>query len=366
MDNSFKSEVEAVQTVPPSKITDPKKVREVAVATKNMKDGGLDIFGECLHVVLYYNKACEEDSGWLHAGWMKDASLAGALSEQPFLAGRLQKRKADDGGEEVMEIVSNDAGLRLVEAKIGMSLSKFLEVKKSREEAEAQLVFWNDIDGQNPQFCPLVYVQVTKFDCGGYSFGISCSLLVADLFLKGNFLKRWAYIHRKMLSENEPKTPIFYLPKLKKDGLSVIANFISSTPNKNHGQTLFFTTKSEISEEDFTALAWLCVDEAETKIGTKMTNRDYFSLFVNQTSDIIKVNKCLKTDLVKPKIGLKSQIVGSSWKDFGENEVEFREGNQTVDVSHWIGSGFGGALVMAIPYVSGEDSDVKIIVRVAN
>lgn len=76
--------------------------------------------------------------------------------DHPLLAGRVQKR-----GITRLEIVSNDPGIRLLEAHYPTSLSEFLESNKNEhdDDHEAQLVFWNEIDGQFPQFSPLFYVQ---------------------------------------------------------------------------------------------------------------------------------------------------------------------------------------------------------------
>lgn len=113
-----------------------------------------------LHVLLYYNKASKEDSGWFFASWLRE-SLARALSEQqPLLAGRLHRVKDGDGE---LEIVSNDSGVRLIEARIAMTLSSILELKgKEREGAETKFVSWKDVEEQNPQFSPLFYIQVCK------------------------------------------------------------------------------------------------------------------------------------------------------------------------------------------------------------
>lgn len=147
-----RAEIEAIQTVPPSKITAPRKVRQVSSDVSGVAGG-------CVHVVLYYNKASQGDSGSLHAGWSKE-SLARALSEQPLLAGRLQKGERVGDHEEAnnINVVSNDAGVRLVEARIGVTMAEFL--LECNKEAEAELVFWKDIDQLDPQFSPLLYIQV--------------------------------------------------------------------------------------------------------------------------------------------------------------------------------------------------------------
>lgn len=113
-------------------------------------------FGPTL-TVLYYNKAMEEDSGRIVAGWIKE-SVWTSLAEQTILNGRLRR---SEGGNADLEIVSNDDGVRLVEAKIIITLQEFLDLKE-KEKLEAKLVFWKYIDQQNPLFSPLLYVQVSE------------------------------------------------------------------------------------------------------------------------------------------------------------------------------------------------------------
>lgn len=148
--------IEGIQTVTPMMITEPRQTRQVLAAGDDHVLVGPGIFQRCLNMVQYYKKEKEEDSGWLVAGWIKE-SLGRALLVQPMVCGRLRKGGEANDGE--LEIVSNDSGIRLIEARIQMNLSEFLDLKQ-REEAEAQLVFWKDIDEQNPQFSPLFYVQV--------------------------------------------------------------------------------------------------------------------------------------------------------------------------------------------------------------
>ncbi|PON64609.1 Transferase [Parasponia andersonii] len=386
-----RSGIEAVQTVPPLKITVPKKVRQVSsspsllslsLSSSSAAAGhvGPRVWGGCLYMVLYYNRlASGEDSGSLHAGWIKE-SLARVLSEQPLLAGRLQKGDTIGGGdeeEEVYVIVANDAGVRLVEARMPLTMSEFLldldssKSNSTMKEAEAELVFWKDVDETDPQFCPLFYVQVTKFECGGYSFGISCSLLLADILFK-NFLKKWADIHKNMLSKNGiPERPLFYLPSLKITPSSNVTNIIHSEASKDSGQTIIFNVTYSNKDELITStLALLCIEEAEAKLGSKMALEFTFS-YVKERSNVVFLKKCSKYDqlAIKPDLNLKDRIKSATWDDFGMMELEFRKGNKPVRVSNWIGSVSSG-LVMATPYCSEDRQDVlsgmKIIVRVPN
>ncbi|PON97882.1 Transferase [Trema orientale] len=392
-----RSEIEAAQTVPPLKITVPKKVRQVSsspsllswsLSSSSAAAGHVcpGVWGGCLYMVLYYNKlASGEDSGSLHAGWIKE-SLARVLSEQPLLAGRLQKGDTIGGGggeeeeeeEEVYVIVANDAGVRLVEARMPLTMSEFLldldssKSNSTKKEAEAELVFWKDVDDTDPQFCPLFYVQVTKFECGGYSFGISCSLLLADILLKENFLKKWADIHKNMLSKNGiPERPLFYLPSLKIAPSSNVTNIINSEASKDCGQTMIFNATYSNEDELITStLALLCVEEAMAKLGSKMALEFTFS-YVKAPGNVVLLEKCSKHDqlAIKPDLNIKDRIKSATWDDFGMMELEFRKGNKPVRVSNWIGSVSNG-LIMATPYYSEDRQDVpsgvKIIVRVPN
>ncbi|XP_024026878.1 uncharacterized protein LOC21406783 isoform X2 [Morus notabilis] len=359
-------QIEALLSVSPSKLTDPRQVRGVSTAGSGDPFGS-DILGGCLNVLLYYNRACQEDSGWLHAGWIKE-SLGKALLEQPIFCGRLRKTEARSAadGDKRLEIVSNDSGIRLIEARMPVTLSEFLG-SKSRHEAETELVFWKDIDREDPNFSPLFYLQVTNFECGGYSFGISCSLLLADFLFNGNFLKRWAEIHNTMLSSPKTKSPIYYLPKFKRDGSSIPGVF-GSSPSKKSGQTMIFDARNSEKELAITSsLALLCVEEVESKLGYDYDkiSSEYFSLFVNEPGNV-KIEKCSKLGIInKAKLSLNNMgVTSSSWDEVGAHEVEFREGNKPVHVSFWIGS--SDQIVMAIPSSEKGISGMKIIVAVPN
>uniref|UniRef100_A0A7N2N0U2 Uncharacterized protein n=2 Tax=Quercus lobata TaxID=97700 RepID=A0A7N2N0U2_QUELO len=357
--NVPKLTIEAVQTVGPYKVTDQQRSCHV-LATDPIASG---IFKRCLHVVLYYKNVSEEDSGWIFAGWAKE-TLGKAISEQPMLSGRMWRGEDGDGE---LEIVSNDSGVRLIETQVAVTLSEFLELKE-KEEAEAQLVFWNDIDEHNPQFSPLFYVQVTNFQCGGYSIGISYNILLADLLVKEKFLNSWATIHNNILSSNnELKKPLFYLPNLERNGSSP-PSITSSTRRKDCVKTMHFKAIAENANLDGAmckSLALHCVEETESRLGSKMDSEFY--LFVKENSkDIIEIEKYSKHKHVKPQLSIKTQVTCAGWDEYlGAKEVAFREGNKPINVSYWIGSVLGG-LVMAMPPPNQATHGVNILVAIPN
>lgn len=58
---------------------------------------------------------------------------------------------------------------------------------------------------------------MTNFESGGYSIGISCSILIADLILGTDFLSKWAQIQSSLFHSQTILKPIFYLPSLKQN-----------------------------------------------------------------------------------------------------------------------------------------------------
>ncbi|KAF5735126.1 putative transferase [Tripterygium wilfordii] len=343
--------IEAVQTVSPFKVTEPRQVHRVSVADP-VPPG---VFQRCLNIVFYYNQVADEDSGWLAAGWIKE-SLARAQAEQPALSGRL--RRGEDGRGD-LEIVTNDSGVRLVEAKIPVTMAEFLDVKEGDKDAGTQLVFWKDIDEQNPQYSPLLYVQVTNFRCGGYSVGISCSLLLADLLFKNKFLKQWAEIHNDLVSKTEAvaRVPTFYFPNLKKTNTSP-ASFFPSSQSKNGGQTMVFTSKTVYPAKE---VAMVCIEEAELKTGRKIYGE--FCLFSRESTQVIKVESVRNEVMVQKHWRLSSEVEDSSWDDLGGNEVAFSEGNKPAHASYWFGTTYPGGegIVMAFPSPNESTTEMNII-----
>ncbi|KAL2490004.1 HXXXD-type acyl-transferase family protein [Forsythia ovata] len=349
--------IDAMQSVVPMNPTDPRESTRVLVSGSHSST----IFGRCFHIVLCYNKTSDEDCGWLVAGWIKE-SLGRALSGQPLLAGRL--RRHDDKGDEDLQIVSNDSGVRLVEARIDINLSDFLDLK-AKKDAETTLVYWEDIHEQNPQFFPLFYVQVTNFKCGGYSIGISSSLLLEDPFVITSFLKKWANVHKSLVSKSDvPKMPIFYLPNHRNSAGGSPSLLMGSKTSKSVAQSVVFKIPTKISNLDshiYYNLAAQCIDEAEHVVGTKMASK--FSLFVKKPDEDIKVEICSKEGLIqKPYSSMSGFTCASSWDLLEVDEICFNEGNKAAYVSCWINSIFDEGSVMIVGSDNEDTSGTKIIV----
>ncbi|GAA0160594.1 acetyltransferase [Lithospermum erythrorhizon] len=356
-----KLHIEAIQSVMPTKPTDPRRSYRVQVpGTPNPA-----IFHRRFQTIISYKSDVEEENpGWIMAGWIKE-SLGKALAEEPVFAGRL-RRGEGEGGEE-LEVVTNDSGARLVEASVEMELAEFLDLEE-KKEVEGELVFWDNVNEDNPQFFPLLYVQVTNFKCGGYSIGISCSLFLADVFSILSFLKKWSEIHKNIVSSSSnPKAPLFYLPKLRQTG-SYPSMPIDHNTRAKAGHSMFFTTEAKIlnleDDKTFKNLATQCINEAEQRLGRKIESETL--LYVKGKSGNIKIENFVRDgEDQKPFI---SNVNGLSyidgWENFGAGQnMYFTEGNIQAHVSYLINSVSDEIFVMIIP--SYEDySRVHVLVTI--
>ncbi|KAF3616858.1 putative oleosin 1-like, partial [Capsicum annuum] len=359
---SSKLQVEAIQTVIPMKITDPRLSRRV-VLPDTFHSGDLQ---RRFHMVLYYNKASETDSGWIVAGWFKE-SLGSAIVENPIFAGRLRKLEDDNiNNNGKFELVSNDSGVRMMEANYPKNMDDFIDYKKV-ENVENELVYWEDIHEISPQFSPLFYVQVTNFKCGGYSIGISCSLFLADPFAMTSFLKSWSNIHNNLVSQiDAPKIPSFYTPNFTKIGSSQNLSITSPKTKKQITKTFIFkNSKMKLNNnESLKNLASKCIGEIESKIGKKISSN--FTFLVKENFENIKMENCSREEIIKKENGLLS-IVLANWDDLGANKVRFIEGNKAIHISYWIINGENNQdLVMISPTHDEDNHELNIIITISN
>uniref|UniRef100_A0A7N0RF66 Uncharacterized protein n=1 Tax=Kalanchoe fedtschenkoi TaxID=63787 RepID=A0A7N0RF66_KALFE len=363
--SAAKIQVEGIQSVIPLRPTDPRHTRKVTLKHPQTTD----IFQRCHHVILYYKKASEDDSGWVVGGRLKE-SVGRALLEYPMIAGRLRwaddRPKDSNGGQRELELVSNDSGIRLVEAKLPMSLAEFFEMKE-REDVEGELVFWEPLNEEDPQFCPLAYVQVTNFECGGYSIGFSLNVVLGDPLELTGFLKHSAKLHKEMFQEN--KAPVFYLPKLKTN-----YNFPPEpsgvTNPKQAGRTLLYALNADNSgKEDFGSprrLALSCIHDAERRLSV---DTDYdFALFIkdHKTGDLTVEagsRRGLSSGSTPTSAG--PELKCTEWGDAHFDEMMFWGSHKPARVAHWIGLRANEGLVMvSSPRVEGDSGAVDVMVTI--
>lgn len=183
----------------------------------------------------------------------------------------------------------------------------------------------------------MVLFQVTNFSCGGYSIGISCSLVLADPFVLKSFINIWSKLHTKLVP-NGSKLPTFYLPNNARHGPSP-SLLTGSKTGKIYGESVIFEVPTKVlnsGDNVHKSLALLCIGEAEHVTGRKMTSR--FCLFVRTSSGDIKTEVCnIEEMLEKPS---EIEITCASMSDEVKvDKICFNEENKPGYGSYWFTSG---------------------------
>ncbi|KAK8969333.1 Rosmarinate synthase [Platanthera guangdongensis] len=101
-------------------------------------------------------------------------------------AGRIRR---DDAGRP--RVRCNDGGVRIVEAILEWTVEEWLRRKEvnSHRRLVPEMVVGPDI-----HFSPTVFIQFTRFKCGGMAVGLSWAHLLGDAVSASNFINLWGQI----------------------------------------------------------------------------------------------------------------------------------------------------------------------------
>ncbi|XVF29025.1 hypothetical protein REPUB_Repub15cG0084200 [Reevesia pubescens] len=129
------------------------------------------------------------------------------LNNYYIICGRI---KRNESGRPYIKC--NDCGVRFVEGVCDKTIDEWLEIG---DESLNNLLVYHRAIGPELSFSPTVYLQVTRFKCGGISLGMSWAHILGDAFSASNFINSWGqYIER--LKSNAPLTLPKSLPKIEK------------------------------------------------------------------------------------------------------------------------------------------------------
>ncbi|KAJ4841929.1 hypothetical protein Tsubulata_047488 [Turnera subulata] len=135
-----------------------------------------------LKIVYYFQTPKRKEAGEMTKKLRE--SLSETLTSYPEVTGRLVK---DQEGNWMIKC--NDAGVRMVEARVKGSVEEWL--KMVDREKELMLIHWEEMF-HKPYFWSTFYVQVTEFEEGGLAIGLSCTHFLADPTCVTMFIKAWA------------------------------------------------------------------------------------------------------------------------------------------------------------------------------
>ncbi|XP_073048789.1 protein ECERIFERUM 26-like [Primulina eburnea] len=126
------------------------------------------------------------------------------LNEFPVTSGRFRRTEAGRP-----YIKCNDSGVRFIEASCDKTLEEWLETK---DDAHEKALVSSQIIGPELSFSPLVFIQLTKFKCGGTAVGLSWAHALGDAFSAARFMNQLG----KTMDGNGPGRPIALAQSLTK------------------------------------------------------------------------------------------------------------------------------------------------------
>ncbi|KAK6116086.1 hypothetical protein DH2020_008355 [Rehmannia glutinosa] len=134
------------------------------------------------------------------------------------ICGRIRRRDGDCGGGGRPFVKCNDSGVRIVEAKCDKTVAEWLAVVGGGDRHRL-LVYHQRLLARDFGFTPLVFLQLTKFKCGGLSVGMRWAHVLGDAFSASECINTWGKIMAN------PKAPRQFL-----DAPNVIHRFDTSSP----------------------------------------------------------------------------------------------------------------------------------------
>ncbi|CAK7340947.1 unnamed protein product [Dovyalis caffra] len=172
-----------------------------------------------LHLVLYYKK---NPFGIFDVDPLR-VSLSEVLCLYPQITGRLTRRESGN-----WEVKCNDAGVRVLRAKVEASIDEWLRSADGSEEKD--LTFWEEMPEDPSTWAPF-RIQVNEFEGGGVAFGLSCTHMNADPTSITLLFKSWIESHRQEPIEHPPffNSTIFHHQQV---------------PNTSTNSTNYYATKA--------------------------------------------------------------------------------------------------------------------------
>ncbi|XP_031102902.1 shikimate O-hydroxycinnamoyltransferase-like [Ipomoea triloba] len=186
--------VESMLTVVSSTPIEPNKVQKL-----NALDHALGL--HTLHIIFYYRaNPFREGPMELDLDNLR-VTLSEHLCKYPPATGRLGP---DEEGN--WEVKCNDAGIRMLRARVGVTVDEWLRSADALEERD--LTVWEDMP-QDPTIWSPFRIQLNDFEGGGLAIGLSFTHMHADPTSATLFFKSWADFHRGLPILHPP---IFSLP----------------------------------------------------------------------------------------------------------------------------------------------------------
>ncbi|KAL8491318.1 hypothetical protein ACS0TY_023080 [Phlomoides rotata] len=241
------------------------------------------------------------------------------LDHYPVTCGRLRR---DESGRAYIKF--NDCGVRFIEARCDKSLDEWLEMADAAAAVE-NLLCYDQVIGPELSFSPLVYIQLTKFKCGGSAVGLSWAHVLGDAFSTAEYLTMLGQTAAGSkpqkpinMAQKKPKTPNG-LTKIVEDPISIkrvdpVGDYWVHVPSCKMETFSFNVSPTQLSHlksrlignvgdcspfEALSAVIWHCIariraEEIEPRVVTICKRSEqistYGSLGNNQVISVVKAD----------------------------------------------------------------------------
>ncbi|XWS13360.1 hypothetical protein CRYUN_Cryun36dG0030900 [Craigia yunnanensis] len=185
-----------LSTVGPGRVTGSDVVHELS---------GLDLAMKLHYLkgVFFFSSQAVEGLAIMH---MKE-TMFNCFNDYYITSGRI---KRTESGRPYIKC--NDCGVRFVEAVSDKTVDEWLEIG---DDSLHNLLVYHRAIGPELSFSPLVFLQVTRFKCGGMSLGMSWAHILGDAFSASDFINSLCQ-HMASLKVNEPLALPKSLTKIEK------------------------------------------------------------------------------------------------------------------------------------------------------
>ncbi|KAG2317294.1 hypothetical protein Bca4012_068185 [Brassica carinata] len=133
-----------------------------------------------LKVVYIYSAETARDLTVMHV----KGPLFPLFEHIPWIIGRWRRH---DSGRPFIKC--NDCGTRFVESQCDLTVEEWLRIPD--RSVDESLVYHQPV-GPELAYSPLIYIQMTRFKCGGLAFGVSWAHIMGDPFSLSHFFNLWS------------------------------------------------------------------------------------------------------------------------------------------------------------------------------
>ncbi|VVA98523.1 unnamed protein product [Arabis nemorensis] len=135
-----------------------------------------------LKAVYIYSAETARDLTVMHV----KAPLFAVFEQIPWITGRFRRH---DSGRPYIKC--NDCGTRFVESQCDLTVEEWLRVPD--RSVDESLVYHQPI-GPELAFSPLIYIQMTRFKCGGLALGLGWAHVMGDPSSLSHFFNLWSRV----------------------------------------------------------------------------------------------------------------------------------------------------------------------------